>query len=464
MNEAVEAYHDLLADPELADGSRTILVEGQKERGLWFGEHALSVSLRPRLISAGEWQEAAEAAESIFGALGALEEALLKSAELRAELGLSAEEERLALADQGCRYSSPSARLDSFVDATLGAPRYIEYNAESPAGMAFGDVLGEVVDELPVMQRFRKEWRCTPLRSRQPQVDCMLSAFADWGKADKPSVAIVDWKGLPTVAEFEIFQKFFREQGIECCICDPAELTWDGKALHACNGEAVNLVYRRVLTSELLSRPDAAAPLVAAFLNGAVVVVNTFRAKLLHKKMSLALLSDDQYESLYDTAQRKAIARFVPWTRRVREGSTSRDGTTIPDLIQYIAENRDQLVLKPNDEYGGKGVVVGASAGQEEWEAVIGAAADEPYVVQGAVEVPREPYPIVTRSRRDGTGAGADAGDEGTIELADLATDMNPYLFNGKVNGLLTRLSSSALLNVTAGAGSVVPTYLTERI
>jgi hypothetical protein len=40
--------------------------------------------------------------------------------------------------------------------------------------------------------------------------------------------------------------------------------------------------------------------------------------------------------------------------------------------------------------------------------------------------------------------------------------DMDPYLFEGRPSGCLTRLSSSALLNVTAGAGSVVPTYVVE--
>jgi hypothetical protein len=457
VNGAVETYHELLADRELAEESRAALVDGQKERGLWFGEHALSVSLRPRLITKEYWQSTERAAESVFSALSTLEKALLASPELRDEIGVSGEEERLALADPGCRFSSPSARLDSFVDAQLGAPRYIEYNAESPAGMAFGDVLGEVVDQMPVMQRFRDGWRCTPVPSRAAQLDCMLTAFADWGRAEKPSVAIVDWKGLPTVAEFEIFRDFFQENGISCCICDPAELSYDGKTLRACDGSVVNLVYRRVLTSELLAKPDAAAPLCSAFLDGAVLVVNTFRAKLLHKKMSLALLSDDAYASLYDSEELDAIERFVPWTRRMREGAGSRGDVEIPDLAEYVSDHRSELVLKPNDEYGGKGVVVGASVDQGEWDDVVQAALDEPYVVQAAVSVPREPYPVVTRSRR-----GSEEGT-GEIEFVDLAIDTNPYLFSGKVSGLLTRLSSSALLNVTAGAGSVVPTYLVER-
>ena len=40
---------------------------------------------------------------------------------------------------------------------------------------------------------------------------------------------------------------------------------------------------------------------------------------------------------------------------------------------------------------------------------------------------------------------------------------MDPYLFGGEVGGVMTRVSSSALLNLTSGAGSVVPTYLVER-
>ena len=44
----------------------------------------------------------------------------------------------------------------------------------------------------------------------------------------------------------------------------------------------------------------------------------------------------------------------------------------------------------------------------------------------------------------------------------DLAIDLDPYLFHGRPGGVLTRLSSSALLNVTAGAGSVVPTFVVE--
>jgi hypothetical protein len=42
--------------------------------------------------------------------------------------------------------------------------------------------------------------------------------------------------------------------------------------------------------------------------------------------------------------------------------------------------------------------------------------------------------------------------------------DSNPFVFNGDyMDGCLTRLSTAALLNVTAGGGSTVPTFVVER-
>ncbi|HEV8230493.1 MAG TPA: hypothetical protein VGQ86_11075, partial [Candidatus Limnocylindria bacterium] len=205
------------------------------------------------------------------------------------------------------------------------------------------------------------------------------------------------------------------------------------------------IVYRRVLLSELLAKPEVARPLLRAYLAGDVTVVNSLRAKLLHKKMSLALLSDDRYADLYTVAQRRAIAKHVPWTRKVREGHTTY-GDRVIDLAEFVIRNRERLVLKPNDEYGGKGVVLGWTVDRHDWEQALLAALTTSFVVQERVGVPKEDFPVLLDR----------------VHFLDLSVDCDPYLFWGRVGGVLTRLSSSALLNVTAGAGSVVPTYIVE--
>jgi len=431
VKDPVAAFHGLLDDERLAASSAEALVEGQRARRLTFGERPLCVAIRPQLLTRRRYEQAVSAAEGVAAALASLERAVLEDADLRAELGLEAEEERLAMADPGFKFSSPSVRLDSFFADEV---RFVEYNAESPAGMAYSDNLTAVFARLPVMKAFRKLFRGRFIPTRRRQLRAMLHAFKQWGGSATPVIGIIDWEGLPTAPEFEMFKAFFEEAGIKTVICDPRALEFRRGKLYA-QGAAVNLVYRRVLTSELLARGDGTRALREAYMAGAVCVVNSFRAKLLHKKMSLALLSDDRYQRLYTPAQRIAIQRHIPWTRRVR-----------PELAEEIARRRETLVLKPNDEYGGKGVVLGWTVDQAEWESAIDVATTQSYVVQEAVEIPRVPFPVAL----DG------------IRYLDLAVDLDPYLFNGRAGGFMTRVSAAALLNVTAGAGSVVPTFVIE--
>lgn len=427
----IAVYHGLLEKGQFASSTAETLAERQKAKRLMFGTRPLSVAMRPQFLTRRRYDQAVRAAEGVLSALAVLERAVLKDDELRAELCLEPDEERLALADPGYGFSSPSSRLDSFF---AGQVRFVEYNAESPAGMAYGDNLSAVFAELPVMKAFRKRFRGRFMSTQRKQLNTMLRAFKQWGRDRKPVIAIVDWGGLPTAPEFEMFKAYFEANGVKTVICDPRTLEFRRGRLYA-NGTAVNLVYRRVLTSELLAKGAETRALLDAYVAGAVCVINSFRAKLLHKKLSLALLSDDTYRDLYTPAQRAAIRRHVPWTRRVREANA-----------EDIARRRKGLVLKPNDEYGGKGVVLGWTVSQAQWEAAVAEAAAGCYVVQEAVEIPRIKFPVALNG----------------LQYLDLAVDLDPYLFNGRAGGFMTRVSAEALLNVTAGAGSLVPTFVIE--
>jgi hypothetical protein len=105
-------------------------------------------------------------------------------------------------------------------------------------------------------------------------------------------------------------------------------------------------------------------------------------------------------------------------------------------------------VLKPADEYGGKGIVLGWTVSQEAWECALRDALDAPTIVQQRVDVPGEPYPSY--------------GERG-LEFVERSFDTNPYVWHDAyAASCLTRLSTSALLNVTAGGGSTVPTFVIE--
>jgi hypothetical protein len=132
----------------------------------------------------------------------------------------------------------------------------------------------------------------------------------------------------------------------------------------------------------------------------------------------------------------------------VRAGASDYLGEQI-DLLEFIGERRERLVLKPNDDYGGHGISIGWNTDEISWdEAIHHALANGDYLVQERVPTAREVFPALTAS--------------GTIAFAEQLVDLDPLLFNGKVGSAFTRLSSNELANVTSGGG-MVPTFIISK-
>ena len=267
------------------------------------------------------------------------------------------------------------------------------------------------------------------------------------GVRERPTVVILDWADVPTRSEFVLFEKEFAALGIDAFIGDPRDAEYTGGKLIV-GGRPVTLIYKRVLIDELVTREGLESPVVRAVRERAVCMVNPFRCKLLHKKASLAVVSDERQAPLLTPAQREAVARHVPWTRVVEERSTSYNGDAV-ELLPFIASRRETMVLKPNDEYGGKGIVLGWTVDDTTWQSAIRTALAEPFIVQERVEVPSEPWPEWV---------------DGALHIDDRMLDTAPFLVDGTVMaGCLTRIATDPLLNVTAGGGSNVPTFLVEE-
>src|SRR5260221_9571408 len=83
-------------------------------------------------------------------------------------------------------------------------------------------------------------------------------------------------------------------------------------------------------------------------------MVNPFRCKILHKKASLAVLSDERNANLFTEEELEAIEAHIPWTCRVEERYASYHGQAVY-LVPFVLEQRAPQELQPNDEDGGKG-------------------------------------------------------------------------------------------------------------
>lgn len=455
--DAIASYHALLdgtAGAQVAADTQGMLETALGRRGLIFGTRPLCTVIRPRFFTPVQYAALGRRIARLMRPFNTAHRAALADPALRAQFRLEEWEEALLAAGPRAAISSPTARLDAFIVDTAGDGgtfALTEVNGETPAGAGYNDTLTDTFLELPAMRAFVRRWHVLPVFAHYGIVEAVLGAWRRWAdgagrptRGVAPRVAILDWDDVPTRLEFLMFQTHFRAQGVECVIADPRAAMFENGSL-VLDGAPIDVIYKRVLLSELVERAGVECDVLRAWQAGAVCMVNPPDGKILHKKASLAVLSDERNAGLFDADAHAAIADGVPWTRVVEERRTVHDGRAV-DLVPYLAANRERFVLKPNDEYGGTGVVLGWTVDAREWDQALARALAEPYVVQERVPIPFEPYPTVV---------------DGAVHLIDRMIDTAPYVTDGVVmEGLLTRLSTAALLNVTAGGGSQVPNFV----
>lgn len=448
LNEAVAYYHKLLEDRELADTSLALLDEGLERSKLIFGGRRLSPYLRPHFVREEDFARVVRVCETVWNAIEKVKDEAVGNSQLLNELGLTPIERELVAIDPGYRAVSPTARLDSFL--TNETYSFVELNGESPAGIAYADAAFEIFESLPVMKRFAERYNLRRFQGRPLMLKVLLECHEEFlgRKPDRaPQIAIVDLKGMPTLKEFELFREYFEAQGYPSVIASPDELEFANGRLRKLDFE-IDIIYKRLLVNEYLPIMGEHPALLDAYRAGAVCMVNSFRSKVIHKKALFAVLTDARYARLFSSDEREAIAAHVPWTRQVRAGKSDYHGDEI-DLLEFINERRDRLVLKPNDDYGGHGIYIGWNIDEIGWdEAIHNALGNGDYVVQERVPTAREVFPALT--------------PDDTIQFVEQLVDLDPLLFNGKVGSAFTRLSSNELANVTAGGG-MVPTFLISK-
>ncbi len=456
LQQVIEAYHGLLT-PALAVESQQQLEEQQRRRGIFFGTRPLCTVLRPRFLTTAQYHHVQRSLRQIMPAFAKAEQAALQDPAVLQQFMLSDWEKELLPFEPGF-VSSPSARMDCFYvthdgDEGPDTLAMTEYNAETPAAVAYTEALSDIFFGLPVMREFEKRYEVRPLPALHHVLHALNTAYRQWGGQDRMRIAIVDWKEVPTYSEFLLCQQYFRAQGYECVIADPREMEYRNGKLYAGGDNPdfeISMIYKRVLLTELVTRsPEGLRhPIIQAVNARAVCMVNPYRCKILHQKASLAVLSDEQNAHLFTPDEQRLIQAHIPWTRRLSERYTQYEGTQI-DLVPFLGQNKDNFVLKPNDEYGGKGIVLGWTVSQQEWERALDEYLQSNTIVQRRVSVPSEPYPSMV---------------DGDLQIYDRMLDTNPYLWDGQfAAGCLTRLSTAALLNVTAGGGSTVPTFVVEE-
>ena len=468
LNEAIARYHKILESEPYRDLSWVKELQARMEaQQLSTGGRLLCPVLRPNFVTQRQYDAFVKAAEALLSANYRMQQMALGAPALLTRLQLLPAEKMLATIDPGYSMPEVSSKLD--LQLTGGSLQITRYTGDAPVGVAYAENLADIFYDSPPVKEFRRKYTLTRLGGKKQFLEALAEAYKQFvasttvapansnghytngnGKAHRqsmparPNIALIEFRNPARKSEFELFRDYFRQEGYQTEIISPEQLDYRGGKLRA-GSFGIDLIYRRFTIQEFLVRFDLSHPLVQAYRDRKVCILNSFRSEMAHKRAMLALLTDEALTARFPMNERKAIREHLPWTRVVAPGKTMH-GTKMVDLLEYISAHRERLVLNPNDDSSDAPMFFGNELDQASWEKAIRQTQRSAYVVQEHVEPERHLFPLLSY---------------GHLEFREMNVDVHPQAYLGKVAGCSSWLSASTGGGFSASAG-IAPTFIID--
>lgn len=461
---ALEALGDGCGDLAIA------MRDWMREHDVVFAEHAIPFVMAPHCLDEATMARVRHVVEVLTRVLDRFCTAYRNDEGLRAALDLPPAERDLLRIEPTLDDPLQLCRLDAFL-MDDGRVQFLEFNAESPAGIGYTDVMFDglvehfsalhtpgnlVIDYERITPHLIETVRDVEARWRTwtTSADGPGRALGIPDAIERPRVVLVDTADSPSVPEFRIICAALEAAGFDATHASLDELILrDGRLGIDGDERPVDVVYRRALVEDVLdphASPGAAA-LIAAIRAGTVAMFNPFPARVANNKKLLALIGAPEFAHLLLDEEERAVVRdTMPWTRVLSTGGTSLPDGNAGDLPGYVIAHRDDLVLKPASDYGGHNVHLGLHTAQSEWDALVHAhAGTGEWIVQQYLEVPIGRFPAID--------------DEGHLVVHERHFNINPFAIGGRYAGMITRISTEPVINVSAGGGLLPCVSVTRR-
>ncbi len=448
LDEAVARYHKLLdsenyRDLQWADS----LHEELSARDLLFSARPISPVLRPHFLTQRQYANLTKAAESLHSAIDRVESLALSNPALMSRMAMLPAEKMLASVDPGYPYLAVTSLLDASIHN--GSLQVVDYSADTPAGVAYGEALANIYYDLPPVKEFRKKFQLSKIGGIKPLLQGLLKAYKEFGGKRHPNIAILEYRQpfqTSESREFSLLGSYFSREGYQTQVVLPDQLEYRDGILR--KGDfRIDVVYRRMRLNEFLMRFDLNHPVVRAYRDRAICMVNSFRSEMAQKKAIFDLLTDNAVTANFPASERKAIRDFVPWTRVVAATKTTYKDEVV-DLHDFILKNRERLMLKPNDGSGENQSYVGSQLDAGAWERALKASGrGNSYVVQEVTAPATFEFPVHRG---------------GALEMVEMRADVQPHISLGRVTGCSTWLAPANSNGGFSTLAGLAPTFILD--
>jgi hypothetical protein len=445
LGEAVARYHRILESETVrSSGWMEELRDQMTARRLMVAGRPVSPVLRPHFLSRRQYINLAKNAECLHVAIDRLRMLVIQTPQLMARMDMLPAEKMLAAVDPGYSSQAISALLETHVNN--GSLHVTGGQADLPHGVVYGEILSDLFYDAAPVKELRKKFKLEKTGAVKPLLNALLKAWKEFGGKTKPNIAILEFRQpFQTVdtQEHLLLAEVFRRAGYTAEIISPDQIEYRNGAL-SWNGFNIDVVYRGVTAHEFMLRFDLNHPLVRAYRDGKVCLVNSFRTEMTRKRALFALLSDETVTASFPIAERKAIEESIPWTRMLTNSTTMRQGQQI-DLPEFAVSHRASLVLRPNDSGSGQPSYEGAGMSDAAWERACRQAIRQGYIVQDRITPHPVSFPVDLY---------------GDLVYRDLLVEVSPQAFLGRVQGCVAKIASAE--SGYSGLTGYAPAFILE--
>jgi len=374
------------------------------------GPEPIHILLRPIAVMPDQLAYLNFVSLTILNALKRLPDLYLQDFSVRQVVPLGPEEERWLWESWGesQRENNPVlGRLDAVADFTSpmwkDSLAFMEPNLCGVGGLHMGPTAEQLLAEIvvPALQQADPELE---MEVGQDLREIFIQEVFDHLQAiGRPghNVCFIEPKYAGQgIDEQESLAHYYHERhGLRILHADPRELKIEGDEVWF-DGQVVDIAYRDYEVRDLVrlereERVDV-EPLRRLFRENRIV--SSMAGDFDHKSC-WELLTDPAYTNKYFTAEERQIfRRHILWTRILADRNTTLPGGETGDLLDYVREEYELLVLKPNRSYGGDRVVIGHLLTAAEWQREVKTALDDPeeWVVQRLASLPVHEFPVVS--------------------------------------------------------------------
>lgn len=371
----------------------------------------------------------------------------LDNASYRELFGFAPELEEMILRRPAYRTLLPVCRLDLFLNEETGEFKFCEFNADGSSAMN---------ENAELYRTYRDTLLCREMDARYGQQEFEL--FDSWvetflglyreacedgrncSATPLPSVAIADFleKGS-SQAEFDAFREAFERAGCRAYVAEIRQMRYEGGRLLTGDGHAVDAVYRRAVTGDILAHRDEVRPFLQAARDRSVCLIGDFCTQVVHDKVLFKVLHDPMTAAFLSEEDRAFVRAHVPYTAVLTAAEAARPA---------VRDGKDRWILKPRDSYGAHGIFPGCQCTQEEWRAQLDARAGSGYILQEFVT------PFRTENIFFGEAAPA---------WRSFSNMTGVYLYGGRVAGIYSRASATPIISVEGDEHEMASIVLREK-